>query len=254
MQAFGTVKVRRSLQAGGRSGQIRARDFERVPAKNRTSFCGRPRARLQLWPRGAWGASVNQRTRCALFPSMSFQIPKQTQTAPLSASARPGQAVGRSPPAPPPCNLRPPRDCAFGATAGAAISEKPGPRNQAAPNFAGRNSLREFRPDLSRSGARAPPETFAKNELSRAGRNSLRVCRSAKFGAPQFLGPGFSENCLWWVGGARVGLARQGGLAVARRVAVHSAPRVSVSARRPMLRCCSGYPFLGKKGGGAISI
>ena len=90
------------VQAGGRSGQIRARDFERVPAKNRTSFCGRPRARLQLWPRGAWGASVNQRTRCALFPSISFQIPKQTQTAPLSASARPGQAVGRSPPAPPP--------------------------------------------------------------------------------------------------------------------------------------------------------
>ena len=168
----------------------------------------------------------------------------------VCASRAGGGTIAAS--APPP-DLRPPRDCAFGATAGAAISEKPGPRNQAAPNFAGRNSLREFRPDLSRSGARAPPETFAKNELSRAGRNSLRECRSAKFGAPQFLGPGFSENCLWWVGGARVGLARQGGLAVARRVAVHSAPRVSVSARRPMLRCCSGYPFLGKKGGGAIS-
>ena len=190
---------------------------------------------------------MTQRTRCALFPRISFQIPKQTQTAPLSASARPGQAVGRSRPVPPP-GLRPPRDCACGATASAAISENLGTRNQAAPNFAGRNSLREFRPDLPRSGARAPPETFAQNALSRAGRNSLRDFRPANFGAAQFLGPGFSENCLWWVGGACVGLARQGGLAVARRVAVHSAPRASVSARRPMLCCCSGCHFLGKKG------
>ena len=41
-----------------------------------------------------------------------------------------------------------PRDDVLGATAGAAISENLGTGNRAAPNFAGRLSLREVRPAL----------------------------------------------------------------------------------------------------------
>ena len=73
------------------------------------------------------------------------------------------------------------------------FSEKPGPRNWAAPKFAGRKSLREFRPALDNAfcanvsgGARAP-------DRGKSGRNSLREFLPAKLGAAWFRVPRFSE-------------------------------------------------------------
>ena len=90
----------------------------------------------------------------------------------------------------PPCLAKPTR---APPTHQRQFSEKPGPRNWGAPNFADRQTLREFRPALESSflanvsgGARAP-------DRDKSGRNSLREFLPAKFGAAWFLGPGFSE-------------------------------------------------------------
>ena len=90
----------------------------------------------------------------------------------------------------PPCLARPTR---APPTHQSQFSEKPGPGNLAAPKFADRKSLREFRPALDSlffanvsSGARAP-------DRGKSGRNSLRDFLPAKFGAAWFRVPRFSE-------------------------------------------------------------
>ena len=66
------------------------------------------------------------------------------------------------------------------------FSEKPGTGNWGAPNFRDRTSLKHSAPA-------APLETFAQTSIPRAGRNSLRDNRPAKFGAPRIPVPRFSE-------------------------------------------------------------